>query len=650
MPVEHIRLTAEQESTLKLWLDEKIQEIIDRREQRTVDWRRWREAYEGKTKAKSFPWRNASNVWVPITSIITDAIHANMMNRIFGHKRVWDVEAVRPEEKVGINPEDNQPITWSTLADAVSDFFSAQATPTGMLDIYEPCEDAILECIKLGTAVLFNPWVTDTQTDFTYDPETGNIARNVPVTTFDGLRPEHLPLEDFLISPNYPDILGPKAAPIFGHMYYLREGQMNTRRESGIFRNIKSATRKEEWDNILATPGGPEEALKDAQAYSENEVHTVTDSRRDDFLLQDLWIKYQLYEDGPEYHLFVTRHHLTGNLLAVRPWPYKTPPYVVFRYIRREGRFYGIGASEMLESIQRGINTSFNQTVDNATLANTRAFKVKKGSSAARHLGDIYPGKKFLLERMEDLEEFQLGEIYPSAFQVGLEFWGFGEKRAGVSDYNLGRESSALGKQSTATTTLALIQENARRFDLYSKDIRRSLGELGMQSAELIQQMKPDGVIFSTMGDKAQLVVAALGQPSHVNLREHLRIVATSSSRDSSKELARQNALTAFSLLVQYLEKLFVSAQAISNPMVPESLRKLAYDMTQTAERLMQRVLEGFELEDIAAFLPQVEKVVSDGPRETAQLMQQQAAMGGAPGASGGGEGAPPGPSPGAGG
>ena len=100
-------------------------------------------------------------------------------------------------------------------------------------------------------------------------------------------------------------------------------------------------------------------------------------------------------------------------------------------------------------------------------------------------------------------------------------------------------------------------------------------------------------------------------------------------------------SLTAFSILSQYLEKLFQLASVIASPTAPESLRNLAYSMGETAERLMKKVLEGFELQDISSFLPQLDEVLANGPGEAQAALQQQGILAAAGGAPGGAQGAP---------
>jgi len=607
MPIKHISITAQQEEELVAWLTESITDIENGRTTREANWRRYREQYEGKTAPKNFPWKGASNVHVPITAINVDAIHANMVNRILGFDRVWDVAPVTSGEVLGVNTKTGQPITWTDLADSCTSYLAYESGPTGQMDVTEILEQASLEAIKLGTAIVFQPFVTITRPDFEFLPETGDFIRKSDTVVFDGIKPQLIPLEDFMIMRGYSEIDGVFGSPLVGHRYFLRPGQLLERARNGWFR--KRSTKESE----AATGQLSSDVVKDAQAILEGEWTDSTSLHQDDHQLYDLWIRYDVDGDGLEESLFVTFHRLAGKLLRIQPFIYKRIPYVPVRYIRRENRFYGIGVPEMLETLQAGCNTSFNQAVDNATVANVRAWGVRKGSTSAKQLEDIYPGKKVLFDDEKDIKELQLGEVYPSIFEVGVLFRDYAERRTGVSDYNLGRESGlAGGKHGTATTTLALLQESSRRFDLYAKDIRKAVGELGMQALELIQQFKPSGRIFAVMGAEGALVEKALLLPSTVNLREHLIVSTTASASNSNKEVAKQNALQGFAIMQQYFEKLFQLGAMISNPQIPPGLKKLAYGMGEASERLLVRVLEGFDLKDAAQFLPQLEELYGE--------------------------------------
>lgn len=649
MPVKHIRLTPAQEERLVAWLTTEIEDIENSRQTREQNWRRWGEQYEGKTSPKNFPWVGASNVHVPITAINVDAIHANMMNRLLGFDRVWDVKAVSSGAVLGVNTKTGQPITWTTLADACSNYLAFESGATGQMDIVEVLEQAGLEAVKLGTAIVYQPWVTIVKPDYEFVAETGDYIRKSAVVQFDGIKPQLIPLQDFLITRGYSEIDGVFGAPLVGHRYFLRPGQLLERAKSGWFKRKATDESKDSVGTVVT------DVVRDSQSQIEGEWADFANIHRADNHLYDLNVKFDIDEDGLEESMFVTFHRTAGRLLRVQPPLYKRIPYTAFRYIRRENRFYGIGVPEMLETLQAGVNASFNQSVDNVTIANTRLWGVRKGSSSAKYLDNIYPSKKVLFDDPKDIVAIAGGEVYPSAFEVGVLFRDYAERRTGVSDYNLGRESGvAGGKHGTATTTLALLQESSRRFDLYAKDLRKALGEVGMQALELVQQFKPSGRIYAVMEAEGQLVEKALLLPSQINLREHLIVTTTAAAGSSNREVAKQNALQGFAIMTQYFDRLFQLGTMISNPQVPPGLKKLAYGMGEASERLIQRVLEGFELQDAAAFLPQLEELYGESRTQGAGGAAGMAGVPGAgPGVAAGGPGAAAGPGgngPGAGG
>ena len=543
---------------------------------------------------------------------MVDVIHANMMNRLYGFERLWDVFAEHGGEQVGVDTKTAQPVTWSDMAKQVQKFLAWESGDYGSAKVYDAVETGLLECIKLGTVVWYTPWITNTRRNYTVD-DNGNVRSGEAVTDFDGAMVKTIPLEDFLIMPFYSEIHGPDASPLVGHSELLRPGQ--------VAQMVYDGKYLPEMKDALTFGIGGEKAsasqrMKDHQSAQEGDGATVLEDRGDDLRMYKLHLEVDINGDGREESVYVEYHKDSSTIARITPYPYKTRPYDASRYVRREHRFYGIGVPEMMESIQRGINTSVNQAIDNATLANTRVLAARRKSAAAKSLDSWYPGKKVVFDSTDDLKPFQLGEVYPSVFEIGRVLQALGERRTGVSDYNLGRETGGSTGQGTATSTMALLQEASRRFDLYAKDIRRSLGEIGIQLLERFQQFKPVGRYYSVLGEKGALVEQPLSLPMAINIRQHLRVRTTSSASSANKEVARQNAIGAFGVLTQYFERVFELSQVLISPTAPESLKQLAYQMSEVGERLMGKVLEGFDMEDVAAFLPQLEGVLKDGQQQ----------------------------------
>jgi hypothetical protein len=602
----HIKLAESQRKELSMWIEGQLSHIEDLVEARSGNWRLFREMYEGKTEPKNFPWVGASNVHVPLTGIMVDAIHANMMNRLYGYDRLWDVISEHPSEPVGFDRVTGQTTTWADIAKSIQAYFKWESGDMGPIGAYSSVNDAVLECIKLGTMVFHTPWMTISRPDFVYNPEMQTIEKGVQKTLFDGPKLDTIPLEDFAIMPNYYEIHGPHASPLVGHKELWRRGQIAQAVAEGKF-TPQIAERL----NIGMRGWDASQEMKDHQARLEGETDGLDDTRPDDARIHKLWLEVDVNGDDIEESVYVEFHKDTGTICRITPYLYPTRPYEASRYVRRERRFYGIGVPEMLLSLQQGVNTSLNQTIDNATIANIRGFAVRRKSVSAKSLDNWYPGKKILFDQEGDIKDFQLGEVYPSGFEVGRVLQTLAEKRVGIGDPDLGRDVPG-NYQGTAGTTFALLQQSAQRFDLYAKDIRRALSEIGMQLLERIQQFKPVERMYAVMGDKGQLVEAALTLPREANLRQHIRVSTTSSTSSSNKEVARQNALTAFGILTQYFEKMFELSQIVANPTAPAGLRTLANDMINVGEKLMGKVLEGFDMTDIAASLPQTEGLLNE--------------------------------------
>lgn len=596
-----IRLSDRRKERLTGWLEDVLTDIENRIEARVPSWIRWREQYEAKTYPKDFPWKNASNVHTGITGIMVDAIHANMMNRLYGFSRLYDVLATKPEMAVGMDAQTGQPVTWTTLAKELQTYLAWETSEAGTIEMYETVKQGILECVKLGTVVWYLPWVTNSRPEDVYDEETESLVKGEMVTHYNGPAPQTIPLEDFLIMPFYCKIHGEQASPLIGHKELLRPGQILQAVADGHY--FEDAKEVAKWGGV--SQWDPSDRVKDDQARLEGEWGTIATEREDDPRIYKLHLEVDFDEDGLEERIYVEYHRETQTILASRPWPYPTRPYEASRYVEREYRFYGIGVPEILESPQRAINTSVNQAIDNATIANIRGFAARRNSIAARSLDTWYPGKKLLYDRPDDLKDFQLGEVYPSAFEIPRLLQGLMERRVGVGDPNLGME---LPKSNVpAEGLLTLLQENAKRFDLYSRDIRRGLSEIGLQLMERLQQFQPGGRVYSVRGEKGELVGAVLSTPTEVNLREHLRVVTTSSASAANKETARQNSLSAFTLIIQYFKELGQLAVGIQSSMDNPAMQQLFLRMGNVGELLMMKILESMDLQDVAALMPQLE-------------------------------------------
>lgn len=629
MVTKNLPLSEERLGELQGYLDYWLEQIQQRVDGRATRWIHYRRLYEGKPQAKEFPWPGASNVFVPMVGWTVDSIHANMMNRIYGYDRLNDIIAARPAEVIGMDPATNQPITWYDAAEELQKFLAHYTGLNGPVDLYPIVNDFTLETLKLGTSVIYNPWLTLQRTgDVTVDRETGQVNRRADTTIYDAPHPYVIPLEDFISMPGYGEIHGPFASPIVGHYSFYRDSHL---------RLMSKEWREGALETILQD-GGPSwgrtsDEVKNDQARNEGDTVLPEDVRGLETRLAHLWMEYDINGDGLEERIYVEYDPATSTVARCIPYPYRTRPYVIGRFIKREGRLYGIGVAEILEYLQAGLNTVYNQAIDNGTLANTRFWKIRKGSWTAQTFKGVVPNGRVYVDQPDDVVPEQMGEIYPSIFELARGLEGFGERRSGIADPQLGRDPAS---RTPATSTMAFIQEATRRFDLYAKDLRRGLGELGMQIIELIQQKKPREAIYNVSGPNGAVIEKTILVPTDVDLRQHLRVVTTSSAASSNKEISRQNALAGFSIVQQYLEKIVQMGGLLTNPQAPDSVKQLLLEVGEVGERLMNRILEGFDLSDVATMMPQLEKTYERAQAEAASQAGGMGLPGGVPPGGGG--------------
>ena len=96
-------------------------------------------AYEGKKKPTSFPWKNASNFPVPLTSTLVETAHANILGSIFDN----------PEKILktkGVGKEDIR------LAPSLSDVLNWQLA--NQINTFEAFDSWIMAAFKQGTGVM----------------------------------------------------------------------------------------------------------------------------------------------------------------------------------------------------------------------------------------------------------------------------------------------------------------------------------------------------------------------------------------------------------------------------------------------------------------------------------------------------------------
>jgi hypothetical protein len=555
---------------------ERICEELESRQEKEEQWQKWSELYSGqpRSQTKNYPWPDSSNLVVNLSAIYVDSIVARIMQSVFQIEPHWVVEPVSTDTETAKGME--RFLDWSRQH---------------VWDQYRAVKPMVLEMCKLGTGILYTGW-RDRQYYRTIPGQKGpqTVGRVV------GPYSQWIPRRDFLIPYGFNRINdqndGPRAPWVACRQRFSKPDLLSML-DTGFFDLSES-----DYDKLINQP--------DDTAVDGLTGETV-ESSEPMWEIWQVWYAEDMDGDGfPEEHV-LSLHIPTRIVARFRPNPYikGIRPFVACPFVEIEGEFDGIGVPEMVEQYQEELTTIHNQRRDNAHIANTTVMAARRGSGITEQT-KLFPGKIFLLQDPNDIRELRFGQNYIVSMQEEHVTMSMAERRVGISDMSMGRESSATGR-AAATTTMALLQEGSRRFDLTIAELRRALGEQGNHVVEMWQthglpEMTQAGSPESVLGiELGQRVRQAIDQPEDILGMLTMRLnVATAAV---NREVEKQSTLALFQLMTNYFTQLFQLGQLISSPQTPPEIKSLAGSMARAADVLIQRVLQAHQTYDLDSIL-----------------------------------------------
>jgi len=567
-------------------------------EQQITDWDRQYEAIPTISR-KTFPWDGAANLIVPITSISVDAEYARIMNAIFASKQMWLPTAKSP--------------AWAEVIEPLTVWLNWVGK--SVLKMRKYVGDWILGTLKYGTGVMKLVWERRFR-KVIYKDASGALV-NEPVLLYDNPVWENIRIEDFLVSPDAYSSKDIQKCTWVAQRFTITKKDLKEREYSGVFQNV---------DNILnETRSTPTVHEEESQT-----MEKITVSQYTDYQLYEVWCSYDIDGDGVPEELVVDIHIPTRTILRAvyNFYKHQERPFHVIWNMPREGRFLGIGICQMLEDIQNELSTIHNQRLDNATIANTRMWKRKKGAIIG--IDEIYPGCFIDVDEMDDITGEQLGDIYPSLLREEMHTEVYGERRTGISDYTVGRESSAIGSRATATSTLALIKEGNKRFMMFENGIRDTLVDIAHQLIALYQQFSdPNNLMYEMFSEtEKQYIQKYFSLPDEYS-RQHVLVEVPATSETTNKDLEKQALLTLMGVMQQFYTTIMQAFSVAANPQAPEPVKNLAIQGAQAGSKLMERILEAFDFRDPETFVPDIEQLLGIQNQMVAQMNNLQGVING---------------------
>jgi len=583
------------------WLTNNIDVALRDRSEREERWMKWIKQYEEiLPKTKSFPWKNCSNISVPVTPIAVETIHAREVNTLF---------AVRPY--INVKPKKRKADKNNCFF--IENFFDQ--IQQNVLNLYGVASEWLLEKNKMGTGWIKVYW--------NYD------KKKLPDDTFkvtDDCAIAVVMLEDMIYPANASNH---QTCSFLAQRIRTDWTKLKSKGAIGIYKDVDKIKTYMESTTMTKESGKDIPKLKDEiENISRNDPQSF-----EEYVIYEVYFDYDIDDDGYSEPTVMTLHKDSGTVLRwIRhPYSHGLRPFVVNKYMMRSGRIEGKGIAEMSEYLQEATNTVFNQTLDNMTLANAKVFKARKQSKDDIPKDGIYPGLTLYLDDpATDLMEFQMGDVKVSNFNLIQMVRDYHERRTKVTDYSLGRESSSLKSRATATGTLALLQESGRHFDLVINNSRNALVEVAYQVLELYMQYAPDKII--------QVVGSSDGQEADAflplglgNLRENYEFYCTATSLTVNKEIEKQTNLIMIQQLGGLFNQMIQLLMMVNNPQaqLPPDIINFVHGVLRSYFAMAEDLVRSFEKIDISSYLPELPDIVKNAYGQGLSMQDIMSQMGG---------------------
>jgi hypothetical protein len=550
-------------------------------------WIRYQTLYRAKPDhpKKDFPWPGAANTVIPMVATDVETITARLMGLLFSQPNLWSVQALRPD-MVDFAPKLEEFLSWAQDAE---------------LGAYDACADWVMDIAKLGTGILKQRYAREQKKIYEFrETPLGPMEQMVRRMVKDNPELGRVALPDFYVPGSAPDI---QKAPWCGERLQLSWDQLIARERAGIYYNV---SRIGSWwnTNSRLTRGAMYQNAQEA-------LDQFIPSRSDNFEIYEFWLDYDLDTDGEPEAILCTIHEQSHTLLRAdfNPFFHQEKPYSFARYIRQEGRFYGIGLGEILEHFQSEITTMHNQRLDNNTVMNIAAYKARRNS--VKQDTRVWPGAVILMEDpATDLLPLNMGQKADSTVGAEEMLLNYATRRTGVNDW-VNPSNSDSANYATATTAVQMLREGSKRFDQLHRDVRRALSESGTRIVELYQQYNQGGKPYLVLGDEDGAAVAQILQFPTAVIRASVYIDIAATNAQANKEVEVRTNQIVFGLVMQFYQQMMQGIAVVSNPQLPPLMRQMAALMVDGGIKLARRILDAYGIQDTDQIIPDLTDAVN---------------------------------------
>lgn len=573
------------------WLVSELRQARSDRADLEQDWIEYQRLYRArpKNKTRDFPFRGAANIVIPVIGSDVDTTVAGILGTIFATPNLWSCEALRPDRM--------------EFAARLEEFLEwAQETELGM---YSTICDWVTEICKLGTGVLKQRYIREQKQVLEWRESQGPGQPQVLQQMVRRLvkdRPDvgWTQLSNFYAPATARSI---EDSPWVAERISLTWTQLENRVRAGIYSADFLAKIGAHWR--ATQPKSQYAAYESAQEKLDNFLPSINSK----FELFEFWTNYDIQAIGEPNAVVCTIHEPTMAYARAdfNPFFHQEYPYSDARFIRVEGRFYGIGLCEILKSPQDVISTLECQRLDNGTIRNTVLLKARRGSGVKAD-EPIWPGRIFLVDNpADDLVPMQMGYEAQSTLQEEQNMMNYASRRSGVSAWQQGGAGTPAISYSAATTTIEMLKQGKLRLDQTIREIQQGLTQTGQRTVELYQQYNQAGKAYQVMGDKDGAVMQQVLTFPLDTIRLGVAIKVTATNSQLNKETKIRTDQIIFGLVMQFYQQMFQAMSIVVNPQMPPPLKILMSQMIVGGTVLARRTLDSYGTQNLDQIIPDLE-------------------------------------------
>jgi len=510
---------------------------------------------EPSESSPELPVTGFASIIVPLTAIAVEAVHARDMGQLFGLKELVTVD---------VHPD------FQDAKQGLEQLFNNEFL--NVMEFRKKVESPLLQMTKNGTGIMTVGY-REVKTNVVRTAEGKEIK--VPVYRQKGTSIDGVDVNDFYMPFYSTDI---SDSPWVGHRFKISEYTLKQmvaasqlapdayEKLSGYYIGISQD------DQALATI----EALTDTVPVYPSEIK-----------LTRVLLDYDVDGNGEESSIEVIFHEESRQILSLvyaEERDYEKGVYIPMEY-----RWYGYGIAKQNNQFQEEVTAQHRQRLDNATIANMAMFKVKKTASWIKDDEPIFPGKKWFVEDMEDIQPMFIGDVKASAYNNENQVVIYSQQRTGVNELTLGMPN--VGTPGTASDSLARVQESNRKFDYTYNNKKDFLNRVVARAAQNIIRYGPVDRQVLTLVPNASQVELFMRDIERAKSKIFFNIQLAGAK--NNKILDRNTYTQLAGMQTQYWTQILGLAQQMQDPALIQAMTTAAL---RAADQINLEILRAFDV------------------------------------------------------